>query len=70
MSGDNEMFWLVWNPGGHAPTYRHDQHGNAVNEAKRLALINPGEEFFVLQAIKRVACTEPVTVTDLDEIPF
>lgn len=68
---DNEqdVFWIVWNPTGRNPSYRHAVHANAVSEAERLARANPGHEFFVMRA------DHMVTVGDLRrtafiEVPF
>jgi len=44
-------FWLVWNPAGKAPTYKHPTKPLAEQEAERLARLNKGETFHVLQAI-------------------
>lgn len=54
---DNEAtFWLVWNPKRNEwpPSVRHATHTLALQEAMRLARINPGEEFIVLQATDQV----------------
>jgi hypothetical protein len=51
------------------PTRRHETEYAATVEAKRLANLNPGEDFFVLVAAKHVIRREPVEVTDLG-IPF
>jgi len=48
---DNLEFWLVWNPEGHRPPqYQHHSAKDAADEAERLAAINPGQSFYVLQA--------------------
>lgn len=44
-------FWFVWNPAGHAPTYKHFNEGEAIREAERLAKQNPGQDFIVLQSV-------------------
>ena len=50
-------FYLVWSPTGpHPPTYRHLDKGAARKEAERLAILNPGAEFYVLAAV--AVCTE------------
>lgn len=46
-------FWVIWNPSGRNPRYRHEAIEGANTEANRLALANPGEEFYVLQATSR-----------------
>jgi len=61
-----EKFWLVWCPNGlRPPTYRHDTHESAEQEAVRLARLNPGKEFYVLAALK-VAVADGVVVTTLN----
>jgi hypothetical protein len=44
-------FWLVWNESGYPPRYRHDTEDGAVREAERLARTNPGQSFYVLEAV-------------------
>ncbi len=46
-----KQFWFVWNPAGRAPTYRHPSLVSAKTEADRLAALNPGQEFVVLQSV-------------------
>lgn len=42
-------FFLVWNAnGGTSPRYRHPKHGEAKEEAKRLAALHPDQRFYVL----------------------
>lgn len=65
-------FWLVWSPQGVAPPrHRHATLAAATNEAKRLAAMRPGCEFFVVEA---VGCARKVDVEWADiteaEIPF
>lgn len=55
METDNKPFWLVWNPTGSNPRYRHDSESAAIHEAERLAKLNPTEQFFVVRAI---ACSQ------------
>lgn len=43
-------FWMVWNPVGHAPVYRHESRASAEREAERLAKLNPTNEFYILEA--------------------
>lgn len=43
-------FWIVWSPGKGEPTKRHTSCQEARDEAKRLAELNPGQEFIVLKA--------------------
>lgn len=54
-----ERFWIVIaNRHELKATARHTCRENAVAEAKRLAIKEPGIEFFVA-AVIRVACTVP-----------
>lgn len=69
-------FFLVWNPEGRNPRYRHDTLDGATEEATRLAKANPGVEFYVLETIRKVRVVSPVEVTHFalesfdDRIPF
>lgn len=72
-----DQFWLVWSPqGARPPLVRHRTYRGAVSEAERLARLNPGSEFFVVQAlsVSMVAAnvTVPLRVTWQDDmdIPF
>ncbi len=69
-------FWMVWNVEGRAPTYKHASHASAVNEAERLARLNPGQTFAVLRATD-LRHSGPMERVELqpheprpDEIPF
>jgi hypothetical protein len=56
-------FWMV---AGDGPTnFRHMSEQAAIDEAKRLAALQPGQEFFVMKATHRVS-TNTVTVTKLE----
>lgn len=55
-----EVFWVVWNPCGGAPTVRHRVFEDARREAKRLARETPDQQFFVL---KSVGCAQRETVS-------
>lgn len=46
-----EQFWMVWNPNRNPPAYRHTSQAAAEAEAERLARLNPGEHFIVLEAV-------------------
>lgn len=48
---EDSPFWFVWNINGNAPRYRHESARNATAEAERLARLNPGETFIVLQSV-------------------
>lgn len=63
-------FFVVWNPEHGLPRVRHEERYLAVDEAKRMAASHPGQKFYVLSAVAVAERAEPVTVTELDEIPF
>lgn len=68
-----EKFWMVWNPSGRQPSFRHHSRESADTEAKRLAALNPGQQFFVLKAMTGwLAEATPVKPIKLErsEIPF
>ena len=64
------IFWLVWNPDGHAPTVKHSAVSKAFAEADRLAMLNPGQKFFVMAAIGGRTIDNPVVDIHIDDIPF
>jgi hypothetical protein len=45
--------FIVFNPAGKAPTYRHTTPDAAEKEAQRLAALHPGQEFFVMGAMSK-----------------
>lgn len=59
-------FWIVWNPDGDNPTYRHPTEELAFAEAARLALTCPGHSFIVLRAVSQF----DVTQLSEDDMPF
>ena len=65
-------FFLVWNPAGRNPTHRHGTYDGALAEARRLADLNPGAEFYVLRALSLSKRREPVETEDLHGglVPF
>lgn len=65
-----ETFWLVWNPSRGMPTVRHPSALSARKEAERLAVIQPGEAFYVLQAVARAESMRPVEYTILVKAPI
>lgn len=67
--GRYRKFWMVKGLG--AAQFRHDTQDQAEAEAARLARRNPGQEFYVLEAIAvhRLADVERVSLCD-DERPF
>ena len=46
-----KSFYLVWNKAGHAPSKSHITRQSADKEARRLALMTPGQKFFVLEVV-------------------
>lgn len=60
-----EPFFMVWNPNGGPPTYRHGDLDSAEREAKRLAEKAPGQEFYTLCAVSVAKVREPVEVIRL-----
>ncbi|MGH0004112.1 hypothetical protein ACQU0X_28910 [Pseudovibrio ascidiaceicola] len=75
MSAKEPRFWMVWNPQGSDPRYRHNTRRSADEEASRLARQNPGQEFFVLKAVGGSKAPHPTAeqikiTSSTDEIPF
>lgn len=63
-------FWLVWSPqGATPPRYRHASEAAAINEARRLAELKPGSQFYVLEATgvaeKVSVAWTPITETEI-----
>lgn len=56
----DSRFYLVWNPHGRAPTYRHPTYQAAKAEARRLARENIGNRFIVLGALSVHVHRDPV----------
>ena len=68
---NESTFFLVWNPTSPTPPrHRHDTLEAATAEARRLATLNAGQEFIVLAAIRSAQRSDPVTITNFDDIPF
>lgn len=71
-------FWVVWNPQDRNPMYKHGQYQAAKDEAKRLARLNPDQEFHVLEQVGMAKKNdvsffvheEPGRYCQDDEIPF
>lgn len=72
MSQQVAEFWMVWNPARKAPAFRHQALELAQAEARRLAALAPGEEFYVLRAIDgyRMPQPGPERIIIDDGIPF
>lgn len=67
-----EKFWIVWNPrwtSDGRPTVRYEAHLAARVEAARRAVKNPGQKFYVMQAIGAATRTLPVVEWD-EPSPF
>ena len=47
----DERFWVVWNPQRGLPRMTHPNEALARKEAERLARLQPGEQFYILQAV-------------------
>lgn len=78
MDGVRQGFWMVWNPQGRAPTFKHQSAESASREAERLARLMPGTEFHVLMSVADVRL-EPQPLawtqhlrpeTDDEDLPF
>jgi hypothetical protein len=65
-------FWFVWNPNGPSPSYRHQLLESAVKEAERLARLNPGTTFVVLESVcaRRVDDMLHIEMRPDCDIPF
>lgn len=63
-----QKFFIVWNPEGENPKYRHSNFESAREEADRLALSNPDQEFYVLEAHEYMVRRTVIHVV-LDNIP-
>jgi hypothetical protein len=72
MAKEVSEFWMVWSPQGRAPTVKHQSKESAKAEARRLAVVAPGDDFFVLKAIGgyRMPCPGPEEIIIDDGIPF
>lgn len=71
MNNSETKFWMVWNPKRDTPAYQHHSHEAAVSEAERLARLNPGQRFYVLEATDlRVVDAMVRQTLDVLEIPF
>lgn len=58
-----QKFWMVLGRG--TPTFRHYTKASAVTEAERLASLNPGQEFHVLESL--AACKKQDVVWENTE---
>lgn len=64
-------FFMVWNPNGRAPAFRHANKADAVVEAERLAHLKPGETFVVLATVcaRRLDAMQRIDLQP-EEVPF
>jgi hypothetical protein len=67
---DEKMFYLVWNPFGHSPSFRHATYDSALKESRRLAQENPCATFYVLAAMSKSKNVSVQTVELERELPF
>lgn len=67
---EERKFWVVWNPHRNAPTFKHFSSLEAVNEAERLARVNPAEKFYVLEVISMREVNNMRRVEFKMEVPF
>lgn len=68
---DDTPFWFVWTPAGSAPTHKHGTLLAAKAEAERLARLNPGLKFHVLEAVGMCSHSSVHWVSvEKDQIPF
>ena len=68
----DKPFWLVWNPAGRPPLYRHESQLAATSEAERLARANPGQTFVVLESVcsRRIDAMLRQDLRPGSDIPF
>lgn len=67
----NGKFWMVWNPNGRQPTYKHPTKESAIAEAGRLARMNPNERFYVLLSLGHMRVCDPCQWTPAEDgLPF
>lgn len=64
-----QEFFMVWSPMGGPPTKRHPSKTQARKEAERLAVSNPGQEFYILRAFESVAIKKTRTVLESKDKP-
>lgn len=62
-------FYVVWNPQGRTPTYKHSTEELARTEAERLARNNPGQQFYVMAPLG-LARRVDVEYKQLNQLPF
>lgn len=67
---DDTTFWMVWSPEGRSPTHKHELQSLAAKEAERLARMNPGNTFYVLEAVEARQVNDMKRVVMQRPIPF
>jgi hypothetical protein len=64
-------YYVVWAPEFGPPSRRHEFIGPAKSEAERLAKLNPGTKFHVLEAKGLAKVEEPCVWSEAEyQIPF
>lgn len=65
-------FWMVWNEGNQNPRVKHSSSMLARSEAERLARSNPGQKFYVLDAIDCCMKRDVEWASEgfMNEVPF
>lgn len=65
-----KTFWMVVGIG--VPYFKHDSENNARAEAERLARLNPGQEFTVLESIATVVKSDVNWIPhgECGDVPF
>lgn len=53
MPNQDSKFWIIWNPSGKNPSFRHSTKESADTEAHRLASLHKGNVFYVLEGVER-----------------
>jgi hypothetical protein len=61
---ETNMFWMVHNPKGNPSKVRYASRSLANEEAKILAALQPGDQFYVLETISAFV-TEAPKVTEV-----
>ena len=72
MKSEAFKFWMVWREGSSAPEHKHTSKAAAVNEAERLAKLNPDQTFYILKTTAAVRANSSISRIKLiaDDIPF
>lgn len=66
-----KTWYVIWNEEHGSPKFKHDERDAAIDEAKRLARLNPGKQFHVLGLIGTAERVDVAfTEADEDGIPF